>query len=676
MFDARGVLLVAATAAGSLVVPDQMTDAMALLGDPPHLQTGAFLLSLTAAVLSLKYAASAAMKLSGRGSMRSLLPERMAVFIAMTPALAAAYLLIKSWGSSQLSGTPHARWVLAFTVVGVFAALTTQVLRPGWPWLAPDAKSKRPRVNAPRSARTLYWMAALGVATSCAILFGRPHYAGASAVGPICVVLLWVAAAAPVAAALSVIAGRLGLPVFSLLIGLALLFDYLKVNENNAVREVHGQRPSLHPTVEEAFEAWLLSRGDLAGYNANHPYPVFIVTAEGGGLSAAYFTAAVLASLQDACPQFAQHTFAISAVSGGSVGAAVFAAIANRSATNSASPPCVSLSFPRSGRLRRLAERTLSHDLLSPIIAATLFPNLLQQVLPWPIPAFDRARAFEHGLESSWQQAAGRSDFASTFDELEREFPSGAVPALFLTATNVETGLPMAVSTLRLCTEQSRSVSTLADQAPDLQLPLSTAVGLGARIPLIAPPGLIAVSGNESCRYTRGVRHFVDGAYFENSGTAVALQILERVSHTRLAGLPRFAIVVIDIGGWETLAMYPRHGMESFAPLSAILNARIGHGYLNRELLLDKIRELPALGLTAQTYSFRLRRPLGRVPLAWVLSRTSWAEISGQLPCVDGVLPSEQLRHPSCVTNAESFHAVLRLLGPQPTSSVVDAEMR
>ena len=435
-------------------------------------------------------------------------------------------------------------------------------------------------------------------------------------------------------------------------------------------------RPSSHLTIEEAFDSWLSNRGDLAAYDANHPYPVFIVTAEGGGLSAAYFKAAVLASLQDACPQFAQHIFAISAVSGGSVGAAVFAAIAKRSAANGASPPCVSPSVPHSGPLRRLSEQTLSHELLSPIVAATLFPNLLQQALPWPIPAFDRARAFEHGLESSWQQAAGQSDFVATFDELEREFPAGAVPALFLTATNVETGLPMAVSTLRLCTEQSRSVSTLADLAPDLQLPLSTAVGLGARIPLIAPPGLIAVSGNVRCGYTRGVRHFVDGAYFENSGTAVALQILERVSHTRRADLPQFAIIVIDIGGWETLAVYPRHGMDSFAPLSAILNARIGHGYLNRELLLDKIRELRALGLTAQTYPFRLRRPLGRVPLAWVLSRTSRAEISGQLPCVDGILPSEQLRHPSCVTNAESFRAVLSLLGPQPTSSAIDAETR
>ena len=217
VFDARGVLLVAATAAGSLVVPDQMTDAMALLGEPPHFQTGAFLLCLTAAVLSLKYAASAPTELSGRASLRPSLSERTAVIIAMTPAIATAYLLIDSWRSSQLSGTPHARWVLALWIVGVLAALTTQVLRPGWPSPTPDAKRNPSKVRAPGSARTLYWVAVLAIAGSCTVLFGSPHYAGASAVGPICVVLLWVAAAAPVAAALSVIGSQTGVPVFSLL---------------------------------------------------------------------------------------------------------------------------------------------------------------------------------------------------------------------------------------------------------------------------------------------------------------------------------------------------------------------------------------------------------------------------------------------------------------------------
>ena len=40
----------------------------------------------------------------------------------------------------------------------------------------------------------------------------------------------------------------------------------------------------------------------------------FIVSAEGGGLYAAYFTAIALSVLQDADPAFARHVFAISGV--------------------------------------------------------------------------------------------------------------------------------------------------------------------------------------------------------------------------------------------------------------------------------------------------------------------------------------------------------------------------
>ena len=652
----------AAFAAGSLIVPDQMTDAMALLAEPPHFQTWAFLLFLPVAVLSLKYAASVAIEFSGQAPIASLAEQHIALLIAATPALATGYVFLNAWRWSQLSTTPHAKWFVGMTIAGVLAMLVALGLRTLRTPSDLDAKPSSASLRAPRNPRRVYGIAVIALTISSAVLFGRPHYAGASAVGPICVVLLWVAAAAPLAAGLSVVAARSGWPVFTLLIALALLFDLLNLNENNAVREIRGQPPTSRATVEQAFRAWLLSRGDRAEYGARHPYPVFIITAEGGGLGAAYFTAAVLASLQDSCPRFAQHTFAISAVSGGSVGAAVFAALAKRSASNGPLPPCAPLAVPFNGTLRNLAEKTLHHDLLSPVIAATLFPNLLQQILPWPIPAFDRARAFEHQLESSWQQATQQTDFATTFDEIERGFPTGAVPALFLNATEVETGLPMPVTTLRLCDEHWRGVASLADLAPDLQMPLSTAVGLGARLPLIAPPGLLSVSGNDRCRYPGGKRHFVDGAYFENSGIVVALQILDRILRAQSPDLPRFAIYVIDIGGWETLAIRPQHGMESFAPLTAMLNARMSHGFLNRELLLDKIREISNLGLTAEIYPFRLTRPHGRVPLAWVLSRASRAEIAGQLPCAEGAPSSEQLRHPSCVTNAQSFRAVLRAL--------------
>ena len=53
---------------------------------------------------------------------------------------------------------------------------------------------------------------------------------------------------------------------------------------------------------------------------------MFIVAAEGGGMRASVMTAMVLDELRARYPNFTDHLFAIVAVSGGSLGAASFAA--------------------------------------------------------------------------------------------------------------------------------------------------------------------------------------------------------------------------------------------------------------------------------------------------------------------------------------------------------------
>src|SRR5262249_4658032 len=123
---------------------------------------------------------------------------------------------------------------------------------------------------------------------------------------------------------------------------------------------------------------WLKNRADLHEYET---YPVFVVSAEGGGLRAAYYTALVLASIQDRCPAFAQHTFAISGVSGGSLGAAVFAALAARSAKNQAGLSC-NLNLPMAGDMATKADKILRQDFLSPLLAFGLYPDLAQRFLP------------------------------------------------------------------------------------------------------------------------------------------------------------------------------------------------------------------------------------------------------------------------------------------------------
>ena len=116
------------------------------------------------------------------------------------------------------------------------------------------------------------------------------------------------------------------LPVISGLLVFAFVLSILDWNDNHTIRVIvpgeNVERPkAAMKSAAEEFERWYESRPNLEAYDE---YPVYLVAAQGGGMYAAYQTAVFLARLQDNCPAFRNHLFAISSVSGGSVGAATF----------------------------------------------------------------------------------------------------------------------------------------------------------------------------------------------------------------------------------------------------------------------------------------------------------------------------------------------------------------
>src|SRR5437773_769107 len=157
-------------------------------------------------------------------------------------------------------------------------------------------------------------------------------------------------------------------------------------NDNHVIRVVPPRELS-RADVIESFRTWynLAEKNDGTGTL----HPLFIVATEGGGIRAAYWTATVLGGIQDANPNFAPHLFAISGVSGGSLGAAVFDALL-------AEPN------PASFKFKSKAHDILSQDFLSPTLAAMLYPDFVQRFLPVPIPYFDRGRALEMAWEKAW----------------------------------------------------------------------------------------------------------------------------------------------------------------------------------------------------------------------------------------------------------------------------------
>jgi hypothetical protein len=194
---------------------------------------------------------------------------------------------------------------------------------------------------------------------------------------------------------------RARIPILTLLLLLALASS--RFADNHVVPTVKAAPDLLptRPTAAQAFERW--SARLAHDYPGEAKHPVFIVATEGGGIRAAYWTAAVLTALDDDVPGFREHLFAVSGVSGGSVGAAAYAALLTRRAD-----------FPGTIKeLRPVVQKMLAYDALAPTLAAMAQQDFVQRFIPFPFLP-DRAHALEGGWEEAWRDAVPGDDRVGT----------------------------------------------------------------------------------------------------------------------------------------------------------------------------------------------------------------------------------------------------------------------
>ncbi len=443
----------------------------------------------------------------------------------------------------------------------------------------------------------------------------------------------WIAAGST----LDFIGMRLRVPMFIGLFVLAVLFSAL--NDNHAVRTLDESQPADRPDLRTALREWLAHQPA-----ETERYALYLVNAEGGGIRAAWWTARVLAEIQDKVPQFGQRLFSLSGVSGGSLGASVFAA---------------TLAEQRAGRaldVKRTARDVLGEDFLAPAVAAMLYPDLLQRLLPFPVPHFDRALALEEAWERAWGvHVPGRNRLAESMDHLRE----GAVwaPLLYLNATWVETGKRIIASHARI---ESADGSVDFVDTEDAQgffaprsLRLSTAAHLSARFTYLSPAGTLKRDGTTHGRV-------VDGGYFENSAATTSLEIAKTIN--AMAGDPtedprweEVDVLVIHISNEPVDSRNPPETLEHAAG-----HRKIGPGRWMSELLSPlrtMLRTREARGTYAREtlqlhvggdnfFHFGLCRERSRVPLGWVLSESTRNNMEAQLggaPCVTRDAPARVL---------------------------------
>lgn len=264
----------------------------------------------------------------------------------------------------------------------------------------------------------------------------------------------------------------------------------------------------------ERFSAWILSRADLNAYkDAKRPYPVIITSAAGGGITAAAHAYAVLETLQKLCPNFSQHVLASVGVSGGSLGDALFASTVSDAAQRTDVVACQRID----GQIN--LDPVLA-DHLAPVLAAFLFADVPNALLPAsPVPT-DRAIALEKSIEQSG--TGTDSYFARPIEDSWQ--PTGATPAQIFVATQVQTGERYILTPLS---------AEYGEYHPgtDATVSMSTAIGISARFPWLTPTARIPFASDVL---------LADGGYFENSGADTA---------TELAGVVRGLETPMPCGG-------------------------------------------------------------------------------------------------------------------------------
>jgi hypothetical protein len=353
---------------------------------------------------------------------------------------------------------------------------------------------------------------------------------------------------------------------------LALLFGL--VNDNHDVRLARDASHLDRVGPAAHYAAWRARHQVPAGSTIREP--VVLVAASGGGIRAAYWTASALAAMESV-PGFADDLFAISGVSGGSLGAATYVAL-KREQLDTGKPE----------DLLARARTVLAHDFLSPVVAGLLFPDLAQRFFPIPLRWADRQRF----LEKSWEDALGRAPnpFTRSFTALYESPGGDRLPSLLLNATAVESGSRAIVSNLAVG-GFSDTIDLLDKGYSTQQVKLSAAAGMSARFAYVSPAGTIWGPDDSKMRV-------VDGGYFENSGSVTVMDVLTALR----AGKPNLLPVLILIRNdpqaqpvcrrpdQPTQALPLDSGpagagtnalvSEVAAPVRALLNARSARGRL------------------------------------------------------------------------------------------------
>jgi hypothetical protein len=463
-------------------------------------------------------------------------------------------------------------------------------------------------------------------------------------------------------------------PVLALIVAWFLIGSALDTAGHHDVRIQSGLDESEHAPVADAVTAWLRSNCAVGPESTGDgtPLPMVFVAAQGGGIRAAYWTAAVLDTLfprgtkvtGDDCEVPASNrVFAASGASGGSVGI-----LSWLNAPDSNQPW---YQRPVSSDHRQWYDYALAVDHLSAMASWMLYVDAPRAWVGFPGP--DRAEQLERSWESS-QPTMGHSFMRAYEESLALAPPDLRLwrPLALVNGTAVESGCRALTAPIQL-TELDRGFaltpsacrkvpSTRGDAdrtdatglydlteiylCSDQDLRGSTAALLSARFPYVTPSGRLTQCADDDVH-----TNVVDGGYLDNSGAMSATDLYRTVrqlirDHNELFDQCRTACPVAE-------------GEERPVRRIRPVFVQVDNGYGNvaaagdsgrpRELLVPPRTRLAVAGTVEQTARQRAFATFGsaaffrianaphpgvQAPLGWVMSDSARDQLCDELSTV------------------------------------------
>lgn len=316
------------------------------------------------------------------------------------------------------------------------------------------------------------------------------------------------------------------------LLGMPYLFP-----ANHNLRTAQGA-PYHREQLRAVFVDWV--KTCYATMPPTQPVQPVIIAMSGGASRAAIWGLRVAYEVEAAGGVNRPAVFAVSSVSGGSLGAAAYL----NTLAALKSPACQQPAGAHRAEAILAVDEIpvwLGGDALGPLLGGWLLDDLPRDALA-PIYAIgaklfgvtlhggDSAAAIEHGFEHLWQQRSygpGRLGFNRQFLSLQYKNLAGksagirsGQPVWIANGTDALTGNRLLTLPFRLDTQLRFPAAGDLLHILKADVPLSTAINNTARFPFLEPAGRVVVKRGEAAR-----AELIDGGYFENEGLQTALEL-------------------------------------------------------------------------------------------------------------------------------------------------------